>query len=191
MCAPLPPPPPPKKDFKTRKKEKHATKIPSSRGLFIEDSSVFFVSGPRVKKKRGEKEKRENSKKITGKNRKRKKKEYQKKKRSKSKKDKSARVHVGLFFLFFIKRVQKQKASQTQIYHKKRHKMKENFVFIRPFSPCRRKWLPLFVSLSFKLFCGGAGEVKSGEIEKGGGGLKNRTQPFPPNLRKNMTRFKM
>lgn len=59
----------PQKDFKTRKKEKHATKIPSSRGLFIEDSSCFFVSGPRVKKKRGEKEKRENSKKITGKKR--------------------------------------------------------------------------------------------------------------------------
>lgn len=89
----------PQKDFKTRKKEKHATKIPSSRGLFIEDSSCFFVSGPRVKKKRGEKEKRENSKKITGKNRK---KEYQKKKRSKSKKDKSARVHVCLLFCFFF-----------------------------------------------------------------------------------------
>lgn len=62
----------PQKDLETRKREKHATKIPSSRGLFIEDSSCFFVSGPRVQKKRGEKEKRENSKKITGKKRKKK-----------------------------------------------------------------------------------------------------------------------
>ena len=47
-----------------KKREKHATKIPSSRGLFIVASSCFFVSGPRVKKKRrGEKEKRENFKK--------------------------------------------------------------------------------------------------------------------------------
>lgn len=55
----------PKKTFlkKTRKKEKHATKIPSSRGRFSVDSSCFFVSGPRVKTKRREKEKRENSKK--------------------------------------------------------------------------------------------------------------------------------
>lgn len=101
----------PQKDFKTRKKEKHATKIPSSLGLFIVDSSCFFVSGPRVKKKRGEKEKRENSKKITGKNEK-----NQKKKRRKSKKDKSARVHVS-----YLKRGQKQNknVSQTQSYYKK------------------------------------------------------------------------
>lgn len=59
--------PPPKKDLKNaRKKKKHATKIPSSRGRFIVDSSCFFVSGPRVKtKRRGGKEKRENSKNIT------------------------------------------------------------------------------------------------------------------------------
>lgn len=52
---------PQKKTLKnTRKKEKHATKIPSSRGRFIEDSSCFFVSGPRVKtKRRGEKERKE------------------------------------------------------------------------------------------------------------------------------------
>lgn len=54
----------PKRDLKKdKKKEKHATKIPSSRGRFSVDSSCFFVSGPRVKTKRREKEKRENSKK--------------------------------------------------------------------------------------------------------------------------------
>ena len=69
-----------------KKREKHATKIPSSRGLFIVASSCFFVSGPRVKKKRrGEKEKRENFKKDYW-QKTSKKKEYQKKKRSKSKK---------------------------------------------------------------------------------------------------------
>lgn len=96
----------PQKDLETRKREKHATKIPSSRGLFIEDSSCFFVSGPRVQKKRGEKEKRENSKKITGK--KRKKIRISKKKRRKSKKDKSARVH-GCFVLFFFNQKAKTK----------------------------------------------------------------------------------
>lgn len=34
------------------KKTKHADKIPSSLGLFIVDSSWFFVSGPRIQKKR-------------------------------------------------------------------------------------------------------------------------------------------
>lgn len=48
---------------KDKKKGKHATKIPSSRGRFSVDSSCFFVSGPRVQTKRREKEKRENSKK--------------------------------------------------------------------------------------------------------------------------------
>lgn len=59
--------PPKKKSLKIQeKKEKHATKIPSSRGRFIVDSSCFFVSGPRVKTKKGRgKEKRENSKNIT------------------------------------------------------------------------------------------------------------------------------
>ena len=53
-----------------KKREKHATKIPSSRGLFIVASSCFFVSGPRVKKKRrGKKRKEKISKKITGKKR--------------------------------------------------------------------------------------------------------------------------
>lgn len=37
--------------------KKHAIKIPSSLGLFIEDSSCFFVSGPEVQKK----DKRQNS----------------------------------------------------------------------------------------------------------------------------------
>lgn len=35
-----------------KKKTKHADKIPSSLGLFIVDSSWFFVSGPRIQKKR-------------------------------------------------------------------------------------------------------------------------------------------
>lgn len=49
---------PPKKSLKNKtKREKHARKIPSSLGLFIEDSSCFFVSGPGVKTKRGEREK--------------------------------------------------------------------------------------------------------------------------------------
>lgn len=84
----------PQKDFKnTRKKEKHATKIPSSRGRFIVDSSCFFVSGPRVKTKRkGGKEKRENSKNITV-VRKKLREKHQKKKRSKSKKDNLSRGH--------------------------------------------------------------------------------------------------
>lgn len=76
------------------------------------------MSGPRVQKKRGEKEKRENSKKITGK--KRKKIRMSKKKRRKSKKDKSARVH-GCFcsvFSFLIKK-QKQKESQTHLSQEK------------------------------------------------------------------------
>lgn len=108
----------PQKDLETRKREKHATKIPSSRGLFIEDSSCFFVSGPRVQKKRGEKEKRENSKKITGK--KRKKIRMSKKKRRKSKKDKSARVHWCFCSVFsFLIKKQKQKESQTHLSQEK------------------------------------------------------------------------
>lgn len=76
-----------------------------------------------------------------------KRKECQKKKRRKSKKDKSARVHGCLCFFccafFPLKRVQKQKqkASQTQIYHKKRHKIKEICIFGRDF---------LFLSLQKK-----------------------------------------
>lgn len=50
--------PPPKKSLKNEtKREKHARKIPSSLGLFIVDSSCFFVSGPGVKTKRGGKRK--------------------------------------------------------------------------------------------------------------------------------------
>lgn len=119
--------PPPQKDFKTRKKEKHATKIPSSRGLFIEDSSCFFVSGPRVKKKRGEKEKRENSKKITGKNGKKKNIKKRKEARAKRTNQQEFMCAYCCFFCSFKKSTKKkQKASQTQIYHKKRHKIKEN-----------------------------------------------------------------
>lgn len=111
---------PPKRLQNKKKREKHATKIPSSRGLFIEDSSCFFVSGPRVKKKRGEKEKRENSKKITGKNGKRRMSKKEKKQEQKRQTSKS--------LVCFKKstKTEKQKASQTQIYHKKRHKIKEN-----------------------------------------------------------------
>lgn len=92
----------PQKDFKTRKKEKHATKIPSSRGLFIEDSSCFFVSGPRVKKKRGEKEKRENSKKITGKNGKKRISKKEKKKEQKGQISKSSWLLIVLLLFFFL-----------------------------------------------------------------------------------------
>lgn len=90
----------PQKDFKTRKKEKHATKIPSSRGLFIEDSSCFFVSGPRVKKKRGEKEKRENSKKITGKNGWKKEKNVKKRKEERAKRTNQQEFMVA--YVFFV-----------------------------------------------------------------------------------------
>lgn len=148
----------PQKDFKTRKKEKHATKIPSSRGLFIEDSSCFFVSGPRVKKKRGEKEKRENSKKITGKNGKKRISKKEKKKEQKGQISKSSWLLIVLLLLFFpLKRVQKQKqkASQTQIYHKKRHKIKENcFSDVISFSSpaeengCHCLWSPRSLSPS-------------------------------------------
>lgn len=92
----------PQKDFKTRKKEKHATKIPSSRGLFIEDSSCFFVSGPRVKKKRGEKEKRQNSKKITGKNDEKKKRMSKKEKKKEQKGQISKSSWLLMFFLCFF-----------------------------------------------------------------------------------------
>ena len=69
----------PQKDFfflftkkDTRKRENHATKVPSSFGLFVEDSSCFFVSGPRVKKKRGRgREKRKFKKDYSGKKRER------------------------------------------------------------------------------------------------------------------------
>lgn len=57
-------PHPPEKESKKydkKKRKRHARKIPSSLGLFIVDSSCFFVSGPGVKTKRGE-EKRQNSK---------------------------------------------------------------------------------------------------------------------------------
>lgn len=107
----------PQKDLETRKREKHATKIPSSRGLFIEDSSCFFVSGPRVQKKRGEKEKRENSKKITGKKRK-KNKNIKKRKEERAKRTNQQEFMGALFSFFFIKK-QKQKASQTQLSQEK------------------------------------------------------------------------
>lgn len=93
----------PQKDFKTRKKEKHATKIPSSRGLFIEDSSVFFVSGPRVKKKRGEKEKRENSKKITGKNGKKNIKKRKEERAKRTNQQEFMAAYCALIFFFFKK----------------------------------------------------------------------------------------
>lgn len=48
----------------SRKKKKHAIKIPSSLGLFIVDSSCFFVSGPKVQK-RGEERQRTKFKKIS------------------------------------------------------------------------------------------------------------------------------
>lgn len=192
----------PQKDFKTRKKEKHATKIPSSRGLFIEDSSCFFVSGPRVKKKRGEKEKRENSKKITGKNGKKRISKKEKKKEQKGQISKSSWLLIVLFF-FPLKRVQKQKqkASQTQIYHKKRHKIKENcFWTWFPSLPLQRKRLPLFMvplslsplnpvcSLSLTsvflfLFFSGAGWLVVGVGKKGMWSIKAsviwRTGPSP------------
>lgn len=63
------------------------------------------MSGPRVKKKRGEKEKRENSKKITGKNGK---KNIKKRKEAREeKKDNSARVHVFLALVRFCSFVKK------------------------------------------------------------------------------------
>lgn len=40
-------------EVKKKKRKKHAIKIPSSLGLFIVDSSCFFVSGPGVQKKEG------------------------------------------------------------------------------------------------------------------------------------------
>lgn len=67
---------------KYHKRVKHAAKIPSSLGLFIVDSSCFFVSGPRVQEKKG------------GKREKRKfKKDYWQKKRKekKIKKDKKSK----------------------------------------------------------------------------------------------------
>lgn len=47
-----------------RGERKHAIKIPSSLGLFIVDSSCFFVSGPEVQKKRGEGEQKTEFKKV-------------------------------------------------------------------------------------------------------------------------------
>lgn len=44
--------------------KKHAIKIPSSLGLFIVESSCFFVSGPKVEKRGGRREKRRNSKRL-------------------------------------------------------------------------------------------------------------------------------
>lgn len=46
--------------------KKHAIKIPSSLGLFIVDSSCFFVSGPEVQKNTGQggRDKRQNSKRL-------------------------------------------------------------------------------------------------------------------------------
>lgn len=97
----------PPKRLQNKKKEKHATKIPSSRGLFIEDSSCFFVSGPRVKKKRGEKEKRENSKKITGKNGKKKNIKKRKEERAKRTNQQEFMVAYCSVVFFPLKRVQK------------------------------------------------------------------------------------
>ena len=49
-----------------KKRKKHAIKIPSSLGLFIVDSSCFFVSGPEVQRERereeGEEEERQQTK---------------------------------------------------------------------------------------------------------------------------------
>lgn len=45
--------PPELEKWGTRKKIKHAIKIPSSLGRFIVDSSCFFVSGPEVQKREG------------------------------------------------------------------------------------------------------------------------------------------
>lgn len=96
----------PKRDLKkkTRKKKKHATKIPSSRGRFSVDSSCFFVSGPRVKTKRREKEKRENSKKdYCGK----------RKIKKKTRKSKKQEISKRLLFSFCSKGDKKQKQRQT------------------------------------------------------------------------------
>lgn len=74
------------------------------------------MSGPRVQKKRGEKEKRENSKKITGK--KRKKIRISKKEKKKEQKGQISKSSWVLCSGFFIKK-QKQKASQTQLSQEK------------------------------------------------------------------------
>lgn len=55
-----------------KKRKKHAIKIPSSLGLFIVDSSCFFVSGPEVQRERERegrgrgrrRDKRQNSKRL-------------------------------------------------------------------------------------------------------------------------------
>lgn len=73
------------------KREKHARKIPSSLGLFIEDSSCFFVSGPGVKTKRGGKRKDKIQKDFTA----LKQKEQKIPKQQNKKNDKLARDHVS------------------------------------------------------------------------------------------------
>lgn len=143
----------PQKDFKTRKKEKHATKIPSSRGLFIEDSSVFFVSGPRVKKKRGEKEKRENSKKITGKNGK---KRISKKEKKKEQNQQEFMVAYCFVCVFSFKKSTKAKTkgiTDTDLSQEKTQDQRKLFLDVVSFSPpaeengCHCLWS---LSLSFK-----------------------------------------
>lgn len=159
----------PQKDLETRKREKHATKIPSSRGLFIEDSSCFFVSGPRVQKKRGEKEKRENSKKITGK--KRKKIRISKKEKKKEQKGQISKSSWVLCSLFLSK--SKNKRHHRHSYHKKRHKIKES-CFLNVIS-CRRKCFccPIAVlSLLFPNIPVSFLSLHESELEVGGWGLR-------------------
>lgn len=101
---------PPKKSLKNKtKREKHARKIPSSLGLFIEDSSCFFVSGPGVKTKRGEKRKDKIQKDFTA----LKLKEQKIPKQQNKKNDKLARDHVSQFKRRIKNRSQSRRAKQT------------------------------------------------------------------------------
>lgn len=112
------------------KKEKHATKIPSSRGLFIEDSSVFFVSGPRVKKKRGEKEKRENFKKDYWQKPIKKKRISKKEKKQEWKKNKLVQEFMFsycVFLSFFKKSIKTKKGiTDTDLWQEKTQDQRRN-----------------------------------------------------------------
>lgn len=174
-----PPPPPPKKTSKQEKRKNMQQKYLRLAACSLKIHQFFLWADLGLRKKGGKKRKEKIQKRLLAKTEKEKKRISKKEKKQEQKRQIS-KSSCWVFF-FFIKRVQKQKALQTQIYYKKRHKIKENIFFIPLFSPCRRKWLPLFVSLPFKLPSvveWGRGE--KGEIEKGG--LKNRTQPLPPNL---------
>lgn len=145
---------PPKKTSKQEKRKNMQQKYLRLEACSLKIHRVFLWADLGLRKKGGKKRKEKIQKRLLAKTEK---KNIKKRKEERAKRTNQQRVHGCLlfcsffFFFFSLKRVQKQKqkASQTQIYHKKRHKIKENrFLDVISFSPpaeengCHCLWSP-------------------------------------------------